>query len=178
VIVTSRHQQQETIMGYKFTSKLLRVFSMIQDPSDQLAAARDTFWKPDTIDLFKETPPLLAPFMADLNGLLGMAEEGRFDRDEFGKIAKVCMTMSANSDLVFLRSLYELNPEAVGVFLMRCMRVNNLSTHNSSDLKVFKKLFDGVGIKVAGNWDLCVEQASFEWTEFADGTLTVAPPGG
>lgn len=163
-------------MGYKFRSKLLRPFNNIEDASVQLSAVYSNFWNQEIVEVFQADHGLFRAFMDDLNGLLHEAEQGRFE--QFEKLAKICLTMTVGTDPDFLRSLYAIDIGAFGVFLMRCMRVNNLATHSSSALVEFKKVFDAVGIRVVGDWDLCVKLASFEWTEFSDGTLTVAPPGG
>ncbi|WP_439271946.1 hypothetical protein [Pseudochrobactrum sp. HB0163] len=110
--------------------------------------------------------------MEDLNGFLGEIETLGATNDH-PLIAKTCRDMSIDASRDIVRQLYNTDRSMTGIFLMRCMRINNLSTHDEKALQAFKHLFDDLGIKIEGNWGQCVQAVSFNCTSFVDGRIIV-----
>jgi hypothetical protein len=136
----------------------------------QLEAIKQNYWDDGGVLDADNKFILLGNIIDEINNFLDEVEKGHGD---LKAIAKICREMTIDFNRNHMRQFYFTDTARMGIFLMRCMRVNNLATHNSVYLRQFRELFEFLGVKVVGDWGKCEKFGTFGSTSFADNMLIV-----
>ena len=75
------------------------------------------------------------------------------------------------------QELADCEKEETASFLTECLRCMNFAKHKSSVVAKFVALFEELNIKLVGDPETCIEQASFKDLSASKGVVTMIPQG-